>query len=296
MVQMELMDKLASRIGLHQAILLMRVRAWIHTNAKKGINAINGRHWTYNSIESWHQMLPYLSVKQIRTAMGNLREMGYLLAEKAKKKQWNQTLYYTLSDRGEALFSEIEYTETETSNDSLWTNEAAGEDKPIFPESKLDSPCQANEPNGLPIDFPCNSETPSSPKEPATSLCEDVHEDYLARLQEWNIPETDMRELLSRTGESEGWACRWLGIMRSEIESGRVAEYHSPLGALMVRHRERWPFPRSVSAADLPETKVLKASVEASRRLLHQEYENARPEPGSIFLKHHNEYFAGASV
>ena len=84
MVQMELLDQLAARVGLHPAILLMKVRAWTRTNERKGQQQKDGRYWMYNSIAAWHAELPYLSEKQIRTALTSLRNNGYLLAEKAK--------------------------------------------------------------------------------------------------------------------------------------------------------------------------------------------------------------------
>ena len=56
MVQMEVLDRLASRIGLYPAVLLMKVRAWTRTNERKGQQKKDGRYWTYNSISAWHEL------------------------------------------------------------------------------------------------------------------------------------------------------------------------------------------------------------------------------------------------
>jgi hypothetical protein len=293
MSQLALQERLATRIGLHPAILLMKVRAWTKTNEKNGKPKKDGRCWMYNSIAAWHVELPYLSEKQIRTSMTYLRKNGYLLAEKAKKHQWNQTLHYALTDLALEVFQEIEAQNDSVPMDSTHSaNESAAQDKPLCPDSEIDLPSPANDTNALPNALPCNEMIPSP-------SCSEVipHDVFMGRLEAWNISEAEMRDFLDRTGRPEAWAYQWLGIMEEDIRSGRVSEYRSPFGALMERHKGNWPFPRAVRSADLPETKALQKAVETTRCRMLEELESINPDPTtSPFWKLHQKYMAPVPI
>lgn len=298
MVQMEILDHLASRVGLFPAVLLMKVRAWTRTNERNGQQPKDGRYWMYNSITAWHELVPYMSEKQIRTAMQYLRTNGYLLAEKAKKRQWNQTLHYALSDYAIDLFQELE---SENAPGPMETPHASNGGSPpgktFSPDRDVDLPSQANDANALPNPVPCNDTIPSPPFPEAFDCAEEVSPNAFGeRLRAWNITESEMHSFLQRTGRPAVWAYRWLKIMAEDIRSGHVSEYRSPLGALMNRHKENWPFPRAFNSADLPETKKLQKRVEAARRNMLKEYESLRPDPASPFLKIHKKYAASVSI
>lgn len=293
MSQMLLQERLATRIGLHPAIMLMKVRSWTRTNEKNGKQKKDGRCWMYNSIAAWHEEIPYLSEKQIRTAMAYLRDNGYLLAEKARKHQWNQTMHYALSDLAMEVFQEIEaYSESVSADSAHPSNQFALQGNSLCPDREIDLPLQANGTNALPNALPCNEMIPSPP-------CSEVipHDVFMERLEAWNISEAEMRDFLDRTGRPEAWAYQWLGIMEEDIRSGRVSEYRSPFGALMERHKGNWPFPRAVRSADLPETKALQKAVETTRCRMLEELESINPDPTtSPFWKLHQKYMAPVPI
>lgn len=292
MVQMEVLDRLASRIGLYPAVLLMKVRAWTRTNERKGQQKKDGRYWTYNSISAWHELIPYISEKQIRTSMKYLRDNGYLLAEKAKKHQWNQTLHYALSDLSIEIFKKLETrSESVSTGTAHLPDESAPQDASFCPSSEIDLPFRANGINALPNPLPCNEMIPPPPLlESSANPGFISHEAFQERLVNWNITESEMRDFLQRTGRSEYWAYQWLGIMAKDIRLGHVEEYRSPIGALMKRHKENWPFPRSVTSADLPETKEKQTAVENTRRRLQEEYASIQLDPSSTFFRIHTDY------
>ena len=298
MVQMELLDQLAARVGLHPAILLMKVRAWTRTNERKGQQQKDGRYWMYNSIAAWHAELPYLSEKQIRTALTSLRNNGYLLAEKAKKHQWNQTLHYALSDAALAVFQGIEdQNESNPMDTTHSSDESDAQVKPLCPDNDIDLPTQANDTNGLPKSLPCNEMIPVPPLPKSPDCSQDVsHEAFMERLDTWKITELEMHDFLQRTGRPAIWAYQWLGIMLEDIRSGHVSEYRSPLGALMKRHKKNWSFPRPIMRADLPERKTLQKRIEATRLKMEAEYNSARPDCNSLFNKLHKNSIASAPV
>lgn len=292
MVQMEVLDRLASRIGLYPAILLMKVRAWTRINERKGQQKKDGRYWTYNSISAWHELIPYMSEKQIRTSMKHLRDNGYLLAEKAKKHQWNQTLHYALSDLAIEIFQEIEmHSESASTDTAHESNESAPQDASFCPNCELDLPFRANNTNAFPNPFPCKKIIPPPPLLESSAYPGVIsHEALRERLETWNITEPEMRDFLQRTGRSEYWAYQWLGIMAEDIRLGYVEEYRSPIGALMKRHKENWPFPRSVTSAEVSETKDKQIAVETTRRKLKEEYASIQLDPSSTFFRIHTDY------
>ena len=287
MVQMELLDQLAARVGLYPAILLLKVRAWTRTNERKGQQQKGGRYWMYNSITSWHEQIPYVSEKQIRTAMNYLRSNGYLLAEKKYKHKWNQTLHYALSDAAIELFQKMESDSVpEPIETPISSNESAPQNKSFSPYRNVDLPPKANDHNALPNPLPCNDMIPPPPNPGAFSCSEEVsRDDFVERLKIWNIPEPKIRSFLQRTGRSEIWVYRWLGIMAEDIRSGYASEYRSPLGALMMRHKENWPFPQPFKASELAETIDFQKTIDATKRSMLKEYESMQPDPASLFYK-----------
>ena len=292
MVQMEVLDRLASRIGLYPAVLLMKVRAWTRTNERKGQQKKDGRYWTYNSISAWHELIPYMSEKQIRTSMKYLRDNGYLLAEKAKKHQWNQTLHYALSDLAIEIFKKLEtHSESVSTDTAHLSDESAPQDASFCLGCEIDLPFRANDTNALSNPFPCNEMISPPPLLESSSYSGVIsHEAFRERLGNWNITESKMRDFMQRTGRPEYWAYQWLGIMAEDIRLGHVEEYRSPIGALMKRHKENWPFPHSVTSAALPETRELQAAVENSRRKLQEEYESIQLDPASPFWRIHTDH------
>lgn len=298
MTQLALQDSLAARIGLYPAVLLMKVRAWIRTNEKNGQQKKDGRSWMYNSIAAWHEQIPYLSEKQIRTALKFLRDNGYLIAEKTKKHQWNQTLHYSLSNLALEVFHELETKSESVHMDTPHSsNASASKDKPLSPNRELDLPSWADDTNALPNSLTFNDNIPSPPIPESSDESEEIPpEAFRERLEVWSITEPEMQDFLHRTGRPEAWAYQWLGIMAEDIRSGLVSEYRSPIGALMIRHKENWPFPRIVKSANLPETKERQKAVETARCKMLKELESSQPDPASPFLKLHQQYMASVPI
>ena len=295
MGQMEVLDRLAARIGgLYPAVMLMKVRAWTRTNEKNGQQKKDGRSWMYNSIADWHKQIPYLSEKQIRTAMNYLRDKGYLLAEKAGKHQWNQTLHYALTDLALDVFQELETKSESVHMDTPHSsNASASQDKPLCPDSELDLPSRANVTNDLPNPLPGNEITPSPPVPETSDGAENIpHEAFRERLELWRITESEMQDFLRRTDRPALWAYQWLGFMEEDLRSGHVKEYRSPIGALTKRHKENWPFPRAVKSANLTETQERHKAVENARNKLWADYRSAKLDPASLYWKLHQKHMA----
>lgn len=221
--------------------------------------------------------------------MTYLRNNGYLLAEKAKKHQWNQTLYYALSALAVKVFQEIEaHNESVPMDTPHSSGESAVQGTPLCPDSDVDLPSRANDINALPNPLPCNEMIPSPAFPVPIASSEDVPRDaFRERLEVWSITESEIRDFLHRTDCSEAWVYQWLGIMLEDIRLGHVKEYRSPIGALMKRHKENWPLPRAVRSADLPEAKKLQKAVDTARCKMMEEFESIKLDPASPFFRIH---------
>ena len=92
-------------VGVVPAIIFNAIGFWVTQNAANGRNYIDGRYWTYNTVKAWADLFPYCSTKQIEKALTRLREQGYIEAKNYNKDKWNRTLWYTLTSKGEQVFS-----------------------------------------------------------------------------------------------------------------------------------------------------------------------------------------------
>lgn len=64
--------EIAGRVCLNAAVIFQKITFWIEKNQANRRNLRDGRYWTYNSISAFGELFPYLSEKQIRTALEKL--------------------------------------------------------------------------------------------------------------------------------------------------------------------------------------------------------------------------------
>ena len=92
-------EDFAVKYGLHEAIVFEKIRWWVRYNAANEQNYHDGRYWTYNTKDAWQKLVPFLSTKQVRTALDHLREAGVILVGNYQNTPWDRTLFYTVSDQ-----------------------------------------------------------------------------------------------------------------------------------------------------------------------------------------------------
>ena len=95
--------EIASEYGIEEAILLNYFEFWIATNKANKSNFHDGKYWTYNSVASFEELFPYMSKKQIRTALNNIREKGLILTGNYNTSAYDRTLWYSLSDLASSI-------------------------------------------------------------------------------------------------------------------------------------------------------------------------------------------------
>jgi len=85
----------AAMVGTTAATIAYNIQHWCEKNAANGMHEHDGRHWTYNSVSAFKDLFPYLSPKQIRTALDKLEDAGLVLSGCFNKQGRDQTKWYS---------------------------------------------------------------------------------------------------------------------------------------------------------------------------------------------------------
>lgn len=120
--------ELANKVGINAAILLENIAFWVKNNEANGRNYHEGKYWTYNTKRAFHEQFPYMSEKQISTALQKLLEAGYIVKGYYSEDARDRTLWYSITDEGKAV---VQYV----SMDSCQKGECIGQ-KGIMEEAK----------------------------------------------------------------------------------------------------------------------------------------------------------------
>lgn len=108
--------ELAKEYGVTEAILLANFEYWIAKNKANGVNYHDGYYWTYNSTKAFSELFPYLTQRQIQTALKNLRDAGILQTGNYNQSKYDRTLWYAFTDKGLSILHKREMDETEKVN------------------------------------------------------------------------------------------------------------------------------------------------------------------------------------
>lgn len=96
--------EVATKYGTNVSILLGNINYWIQKNKTNGKHFHDGRYWTYNTVAAFHDLMPFMSVNAINTALKRAEEEGLLVAGNYNKLPFDRTKWYALTEKGERLF------------------------------------------------------------------------------------------------------------------------------------------------------------------------------------------------
>lgn len=116
--------KLASLLGINEAIVLQQIHYWIEINRKAEKNFHEEKYWTYNTIQDWQKEFPFWSVDTVKRTLAKLRKANILITGNFNKQKRDKTLWYTIDykelerlaedDKEESKEKKIEDTEQES--------------------------------------------------------------------------------------------------------------------------------------------------------------------------------------
>lgn len=86
------LPKLATEIGLNEAIVLQQIHYWL----KKSSHNHDGRLWIYNSYKEWETHFPFWSNATIRRAIASLEKQKLLVVSNYNKAGFDKTKWYSI--------------------------------------------------------------------------------------------------------------------------------------------------------------------------------------------------------
>ena len=88
--------EIAVEHGINAAILYANIAFWVAKNEANERHYHDGRYWTYSSLDAFAKLFPYLTVRQIRTALAKLIDAGLIVTGNYNEQPIDRTLWYAL--------------------------------------------------------------------------------------------------------------------------------------------------------------------------------------------------------
>lgn len=107
---------IAAKFGVNPAILLYNINYWIEKNKANKKHFYDGNYWTYNSMEAFSSLFPYMTTRQVDYALKKLLDEGIIIKGNYNKSSYDRTLWYAITEKGYSILQNPEIEETELSN------------------------------------------------------------------------------------------------------------------------------------------------------------------------------------
>lgn len=136
----------AQKVGSDGAVILNNFHFWITKNMANNKHFHEGKYWTYNSQEAFTKLFPYLTKKQIRRILDNLKKEGYIETGNFNKVAYDRTTWYTLTEKGWQLIC----PSGQMSNANICPNGQMEKPEWANGNDQMDQPIPDNKPNQKP--------------------------------------------------------------------------------------------------------------------------------------------------
>jgi hypothetical protein len=93
----------AKEYGLNCAILFRNISFWVSHNEANNKHYHDGLYWTFNSNKAFSELFPYLSEKQIRTALEKLEKEELIKTGNYNKSAYDRTKWYAITEKGKCI-------------------------------------------------------------------------------------------------------------------------------------------------------------------------------------------------
>ena len=110
--------EIAQKCGVNAAIIFQNIYYWCEHNRANGRNEHDGIYWTFNSRKAFVDLFPYLTERQIRTALDKLIEDGLIVTGNYNTDPRDRTLWYAVTKVGYCILQNRSLQVTEMSNGS----------------------------------------------------------------------------------------------------------------------------------------------------------------------------------
>jgi hypothetical protein len=99
--------EIAEKFGLGEAVFLENIAYWVFQNMANNTHFYDDRHWTYNSQKAFSTLFPFWTRQNLRRVIDSCKKHDLILTGNYNKIVYDRTNWYTLSDKGLALFGLI---------------------------------------------------------------------------------------------------------------------------------------------------------------------------------------------
>ncbi len=90
--------EIAKKLSVNSAIIYQNLQFWCLKNKANKKHFHDNNYWTYNSVNAWAELFPYLGASQIKTALKKLEEEGYIESGEYNKSSYDRTKWYAIID------------------------------------------------------------------------------------------------------------------------------------------------------------------------------------------------------
>ena len=109
---------IATKYGVHSAILFNHLAFWIAKNEANNTNYYDGNYWTFNSKQAFSKLFPYMTPRQITYALDKLIDAGLIVTGNYNNSAYDRTLWYALTEKGKSILQNCQMETPKTSNQS----------------------------------------------------------------------------------------------------------------------------------------------------------------------------------
>lgn len=86
----------AQQHGLGKAVILYNLRYWLKKNQANNKHFYDGCYWTYNSLDAFCELLPYLTRSTLGRYLTELEKDGVIKKGNYNKHKYDRTGWYTV--------------------------------------------------------------------------------------------------------------------------------------------------------------------------------------------------------
>ena len=108
--------ELAREFGVNAAILFNNICFWINKNRANGKNFFDGDYWTYNSKRAFAELFPYMSERQVGSALQKLVEARMIKTGNYNEDKRDKTTWYALDINGACIVQKCKIHLTKSYN------------------------------------------------------------------------------------------------------------------------------------------------------------------------------------
>lgn len=140
--------EIAQKYGMNVAVIFNNIFYWCEHNRANGKHEHDGLYWTYNSRKAFAELFPYLSERQIRTALDKLIEEGLIVTGNFNADPRDRTNWYAVTKLGYCIGHESPMQVTSESNASDLEVQPLPDNKPQIENPDInESGARAQEPS-----------------------------------------------------------------------------------------------------------------------------------------------------